>query len=384
MLSFAELKKQAAGDAIDTVLVCMVDMQGRLMGKRFTCPTSSRVGHEETHCCNYLLATDIEMATPDGYASTSWEKGYGDYVMKPDLSTLRPVPWLEGTAMVLCDLIDHHTHEPVPHAPRQILKAQVERAKAMGFTPMMATELEFFLFEKSFDDYRKSGFRDLAPLAGYNADYAIQLTTKEEYVMRPIRNLLVEAGVPVENSKGEAEAGQEELNIRYADALLAADHHTLAKQAVKEIAMQHGHSATFLPKWHHDKVGSAAHIHQSLMGKKGPAFHDAKDKLTMSATMKSYVAGLIEVLARHHVLPRALCEQLQAVPAGHLRANPRGLVGRQPYSRFPPVRRGDKGCARRMPHRRFGHEPLSCPGGAAGGGNQGYRGQARTCAADRR
>jgi glutamine synthetase len=274
MLSFAELKKQAAAGTIDTVLVCMVDMQGRLMGKRFHVSNFIESGHEETHCCNYLLATDIEMATPDGYASTSWEKGYGDYVMKPDLSTLRPVPWLEGTAIVFCDLIDHHTHEPVPHAPRQILKAQVERAKAMGFTPMMATELEFFLFEKSFDDYRKSGFRDLAPLAGYNADYAIQLTTKEEYVMRPIRNLLVEAGVPVENSKGEAEAGQEELNIRYADALLAADHHTLAKQAVKEIAMQHGHSATFLPKWHHDKVGSAAHIHQSLMGKKGPAFHD--------------------------------------------------------------------------------------------------------------
>ena len=294
MLSFAELKKQAAKGAIDTVLVCMVDMQGRLMGKRFHVSNFIESGHEETHCCNYLLATDIEMATPEGYASTSWEKGYGDYVMKPDLSTLRPVPWLEGTAIVFCDLIDHHTHEPVPHAPRQILKAQVERAKAMGFTPMMATELEFFLFEKSFDEYRKSGFRDLAPLAGYNADYAIQLTTKEEYVMRPIRNLLVEAGVPVENSKGEAEAGQEELNIRYADALLAADHHTLAKQAVKEIAMQHGHSATFLPKWHHDKVGSAAHIHQSLMGKKGPAFHDPKDKLTMSGTMKSYVAGLLK------------------------------------------------------------------------------------------
>jgi glutamine synthetase len=294
MLSFAELKKQAAKGAIDTVLVCMVDMQGRLMGKRFHVSNFIESGHEETHCCNYLLATDIEMATPDGYASTSWEKGYGDYVMKPDLSTLRPVPWLEGTAIVFCDLIDHHTHEPVPHSPRQILKAQVERAKAMGFTPMMATELEFFLFEKSFDEYRKSGFRDLAPLAGYNADYAIQLTTKEEYVMRPIRNLLVEAGVPVENSKGEAETGQEELNIRYADALLAADHHTLAKQAVKEIAMQHGHSATFLPKWHHDKVGSAAHIHQSLMGKKGPAFHDAKDKLTMSTTMKSYVAGLLK------------------------------------------------------------------------------------------
>jgi glutamine synthetase len=200
MLSFAELKKQAAAGTIDTVLVCMVDMQGRLMGKRFHVSNFIESGHEETHCCNYLLATDIEMATPDGYASTSWEKGYGDYVMKPDLTTLRPVPWLDGTAIVFCDLIDHHSHEPVPHAPRQILKTQVERAKAMGFTPMMATELEFFLFEKSFDDYPQVGLSRSCAAAGYNADYAIQLTTKEEYVMRPIRNLLVEAGVPVENS----------------------------------------------------------------------------------------------------------------------------------------------------------------------------------------
>ena len=296
-LSFEELKNRASDGSIDTVLVCMVDMQGRLMGKRFHVSNFVESGHEETHCCNYLLATDIEMATPDGYASTSWEKGYGDYVMKPDLATLRPLPWLEGTAMVICDLIDHHTHEPVPHSPRQILKTQVERAARMGFTPMMATELEFFLFEKSFDEVRKSGFRDLAPLAGYNADYAIQLSTKDEHVMRPVRNMLVAAGVPVENSKGEAEAGQEELNIRYADALLAADHHTIAKQAVKEIAMQKGHSATFVSKWHHNRVGSAAHIHQSLAGPDGPAFHDPDAELSMSATMKAYVAGLLKYSA---------------------------------------------------------------------------------------
>lgn len=293
-LDFDTLKSEAASGAIDTVLVCLIDMQGRLMGKRFHVSNFIESGFEETHCCNYLLATDLEMATPDGYAATSWEKGYGDYVMKPDLSTLRRIPWLEGTALVLCDLIDHHTHQPVPHAPRQILKEQIARAEAMGFTPMMATELEFFIFEKSYDEYRKTGFRDLAPLAGYNADYAIQLTTKEEHVMRPIRNLLVAAGVPVENSKGEAETGQEELNIRYADAMLACDYHTIAKQAVKEITMAHGHSATFLPKWHHDKVGSAAHIHQSLMGKDGPAFHDEADPLTMSEVMKAYVAGLLK------------------------------------------------------------------------------------------
>ena len=296
-LTLNALNDLAAKGEIDTVLVCLVDMQGRLMGKRFHVSNFLESGHVETHCCNYLFATDIEMATPDGYASTSWEQGYGDYVMKPDLTTLRRLPWLEGTALVMCDIIDHHTHEPVPHTPRQILKEQIKRAEAMGFTPMMATELEFFLFEKSFDDIRRSGFRDLEPISGYNEDYHILQTTKEEHVMRPIRNYLVEAGVPVENSKGEAETGQEELNIRYADALRCADHHTLAKQAVKEIADQKVHAATFLPKWHHEKVGSAAHIHQSLMSGEDNAFFDAGAELTMSGTMGSYVAGLLKYSA---------------------------------------------------------------------------------------
>ncbi|WP_049641933.1 glutamine synthetase family protein [Candidatus Rhodobacter oscarellae] len=296
-LTLDALKGLADQGEIDTVLVCLVDMQGRLMGKRFHVSNFLESGHVETHCCNYLFATDIEMATPDGYASTSWEKGYGDYVMKPDLATLRPVPWLEGTAIVLCDIIDHHTHEPVPHTPRQILKEQIRRAQGLGFTPMMATELEFFLFENSFDDIRRAGFRDLKPISGYNEDYHILQTSKEEHVMRPIRNLLVAAGVPVENSKGEAETGQAELNIRYAEALLCADHHTLAKQAIKEIADQRGHAATFMPKWHHDKVGSAAHIHQSLMASDGPAFYDGDAELTMSGTMRSYVAGLLKYSA---------------------------------------------------------------------------------------
>ncbi|MEM7718908.1 MAG: glutamine synthetase family protein [Pseudomonadota bacterium] len=293
-LTFDALKKAAKTGEIDTVLVCLVDMQGRLMGKRFHVSNFIESAHEETHCCDYLLATDLEMATPDGYASSSWEKGYGDYVMKPDLSTLRRLPWLEATAMVLCDIIDHHTHSPVPHAPRQMLKAQMARAKAMGFTPMMATELEFFLFRHSFDEVRRSGYRDLEPISGYNEDYNILQTSREEHVMRPVRNLLVEAGVPVENSKGEAETGQEELNIRYGDGLAAADHHTIAKQAVKDIAHSQGHAASFMSKWHHAKVGSAAHIHQSLFKGKSNAFYSAKAELTMSNTMRAYVAGLMK------------------------------------------------------------------------------------------
>ncbi len=293
-MTFDELKAAVADGTIDTVLACIVDMQGRLMGKRFVARHFVDSAYEESHCCDYLLATDLEMATPDGYASTSWESGYGDYVMKPDLTTLRPVPWLEGTALVLCDVLDHHTHEPVPHAPRAVLKRQIERLAAMGFSPVMATELEFFLFEKSYDEIRRSGFRDLQPISGYNEDYHIFQTTKEEAIMRPLRNHLVAMGVPVENTKGEAEAGQEELNIRYADALSCADHHTLAKHAVKEIAWQNGHAATFLSKWDHKRVGSASHIHQSLWHDGGNAFQDAGANLGMSELMRNYIAGLIK------------------------------------------------------------------------------------------
>ena len=296
-LGFDALKERVATGDIDTVLVCMVDMQGRLMGKRFHAANFVEHAHEETHCCNYLLATDMEMATPDGYAATSWEKGYGDYVMKPDLSTLRPVAWLEGTAMVMCDLLDHHTHADVPHSPRAMLKRQIERAAGLGFVPMAATELEFFLFEGTYDEVRKAGYA-LTPVSGYNEDYHILQTTKEEAVLRRVRNALYASGVPVENTKGEAETGQEELNIRYADATACADNHVIAKQAVKEIAWEKGRSASFMAKWHHAKVGSAAHIHQSLWTPDGTAaFHDERAPNTMSKTMRAYVAGLLKYTA---------------------------------------------------------------------------------------
>ena len=291
--TFEKLKQQVQDGQIDTVLVTMVDMQGRLMGKRFHAEAFLEGGFEETHCCNYLLATDLEMATPDGYVSTSWERGYGDYVMKPDLETLRPVPWLDGTAMVLCDILDHHSHEAVPHAPRAILKKQVERAAAMGLSPVMATELEFFLFDGTHDQIARNGFRNLQTISNYNEDYHIFQTTKEEGVMRPVRNHLRAMGIPIEGSKGEAEAGQEELNIRYADALACADNHTIAKHAVKEIAHLNGYAATFLPKWHHDRVGSASHVHQSLWKEGANAFFDSGRDLGKSALMDHYMAGLI-------------------------------------------------------------------------------------------
>ncbi len=294
LLSLEELSVCTENGEIDTVLACLVDMQGRLMGKRFHAVHFLDSAWEETHCCNYLLATDLEMATPDGYVATSWESGYGDYVMKPDLETLRVVPWLPGTVMVLCDVLDHHTHQPIPHSPRAMLKRQVERLSALGYSAMMATELEFFLFQKSFGEIQKEKFRDLEPISGYNEDYHILQTTKEEHVMRPVRNHLYAAGIPVENSKGEAEAGQEELNIRYADALDTADHHSIAKHAIKEIAWQQGHAASFLAKWHHSRVGSSSHVHQSLWKDGKSAFFDEEDKLGMSLLMKHYMAGLLK------------------------------------------------------------------------------------------
>ena len=293
-MNIEKLKRQIEQGVIDTVLTCIVDMQGRLMGKRLHAEAFLEIADGgETHCCNYLLATDLEMATPDGYASTSWSAGYGDYVMQPDLSTLRPVPWLEGTALCLCDILDHHTHDPIAFAPREVLKRQITRAQAMGFNPIMATELEFFLFQGTHDAIARGGFQNLQPISNYNEDYHILQTSKEEPIMRPIRNHLRAMGIPIEGSKGEAEAGQEELNIKHSEALATADHHTLAKHGVKEIAHLHGHAATFLPKWHHNRVGSAAHVHQSLWSNEQNAFYDARAAMGKSPIMDHYLAGLL-------------------------------------------------------------------------------------------
>ncbi|MBL3701840.1 glutamine synthetase [Sulfitobacter sp. BDSS02] len=293
-LTLDELRALSQTGEIDTVLVCVIDMQGRLMGKRFHAAHFCDSAWEETHCCNYLLATDLEMWTVDGYESTSWERGYGDYTMKPDLSTLRRVAWLESTAMVLSDIMDHHGHAPVAHSPRALLKAQIARLADMGYSPITATELEFFIFEQSFDALRKDQYRNLEPISGYNEDYSILQTTKEENVMRTLRNGLYNSGIPVEGSKGEAEAGQEELNIRYGGAMETADHHTIAKHAAKEIGWQQGHAVSFLPKWRPDRVGSAAHIHMSLRDKDGNSvFYDKDADLGMSELARHFLGGLL-------------------------------------------------------------------------------------------
>ncbi len=291
-MTLDQLNDAVAKGVIDTVLVASIDMQGRLMGKRFEAHFFCDGGWAETHCCNYLLAVDMEMTTVQGYKASNWGTGYGDYVMKPDMATLRLVPWLAGTALVLADLLDHHTHAPVPHSPRAILKRQVARARALGYEPMMATELEFYLFENSYEALRDSGYRDLKPVSAYNEDYHIFQTTKEEDVMRAVRNGLYGAGVPIENSKGEADAGQEEVNYKYSDALDTADNHSIVKHGIKEIAWTKGRSVTFMAKYDHRKAGSSAHVHQSLWIKDGtPAFEDKAGVHGMSALMKHYMAG---------------------------------------------------------------------------------------------
>ncbi|HLP70716.1 MAG TPA: glutamine synthetase family protein [Rhizobium sp.] len=293
--TFDDLKMDVAEGRIDTVLAVLVDMQGRLMGKRFQAEFFVESAYKETHSCNYLLATDMEMETVSGYQATSWEKGYGDYTMKPDLSTLRKTPWLEGTALVICDVLDHHSHADVPHSPRAVLKKQIKRLEDMGMKAFMATELEFFLFDQSYDDARMSGYRDLQLGSGYNEDYHIFQTTKEEDVMRAIRKGLQGAGIPVENTKGEASAGQGEVNVRYADALTMADRHAIIKNACKEIAWSRGKAITFLAKWNYSAAGSSSHIHQSLWSADGktPLFFDENGEHGMSTTMKHYMAGLL-------------------------------------------------------------------------------------------
>ena len=292
-LTFDELKAAVSAGEIDTVLVCLPDMQGRLVGKRFHADFFIDGGHDETHACDYLLANDIDMEPVPGYAATNWETGYGDFTLKPDLTTLRQIPWLEGTTLVLCDVLDHHHHTPVPHSPRALLKAQVARLEDLGMRAFLASELEFYLFDETYESARQKRYGDLATAAQYIEDYHIFQTSKEEGVMRAIRNGINAAGIPVENSKGEWGPGQEEINVRYADALEMADRHVILKNGVKEIAHLNGQAVTFMAKWDYELAGSSCHIHASLwdIDGKTPLFRDAGDEHGMSALMKNFMAG---------------------------------------------------------------------------------------------
>jgi glutamine synthetase len=288
------LKADIGSGTIDTVLVCFPDMQGRLIGKRFQAEFFLEGALDETHGCDYLLANDIDMEPVPGYAVANWEKGYGDFVMVPDLSTLMKAAWLEGTALVLCDLVDHHHHEPVPHSPRAILKSQLKRLEALGLTANFASELEFYLFDEDYRTIFEKGYRGLKTAGYYIEDYHIFQTTKEEGVIRAMRRQLQASGIPVENSKGEWGPGQEELNVRYAEALTMADRHVVMKNAMKEIAHAQGKAITFMAKWDYGLAGSSSHIHMSLARDGKNAFIEESDELGMSGLMKSFVAGQLK------------------------------------------------------------------------------------------
>jgi len=292
MLSLDQLKADVAAGAIDTVVVAMVDLQGRLVGKRFHARYFVDGGYQETHACNYLLGVDIEMEPVPGYKATSWEKGYGDFVLKPDLATLRKTPWLPGTALVICDVLDHHSHEDVPHSPRAMLKKQLQRLEAMQMKAYMASELEFFLFDDSYEVANQKGYRNLKTAAYYIEDYSVLQTSKEEVYMRALRNGLAGAGIPVENSKGEWGPGQEEINVKYAEALEMADRHAIIKNGAKEIAYNVGKAVSFMAKWDYGMAGNSSHIHQSLWSlDEKPLFLDKAADHGMSDLMKHYLAG---------------------------------------------------------------------------------------------
>jgi glutamine synthetase len=294
MLDLDALRDLVTSGAIDTVIVAMTDMQGRLIGKRFQADFFVDGAHEETHACDYLLANDIDMEPVPGYAAANWAKGYGDFVLKPDMATLRRIPWLEGAALVLADVLDHH-HQDVPHSPRQMLRRQVARLEAMGMTAFCASELEFYLFDESYESALSKRYQGLKSASPFIEDYGIYLTAKEEGVMRAVRKGLQGAGIPVENSKGEWGPGQEEINVRYADALTMADRHAILKNGIKEIAHAQGKSVTFMSKWRYDLAGSSSHIHMSLWDKAGrkPLFFDPAAEFGMSALMRSFMAGQI-------------------------------------------------------------------------------------------
>jgi glutamine synthetase len=290
MLTLDELRDEAEAGTIDTVVTAFTDMQGRLFGKRIQVEYFVEdVLEHGIEGCNYLLALDMEMDPVPGYELANWEGGYGDFGIAPDMATLRRIPWLDRTALVICDVVNHDG-SPVYASPRQILIAQYERARQMGFTPMCATELEFYLYKQSYAEAWEQDFRDLTPTIPYILDYHILATTMDEAYLGPIRRGMHGAGIPVEFSKGEAWYGQHEVNFRYADAVTAADRHTIYKNGVKEIAYLNGISATFMAKPSEKDIGSSCHIHSSLVDDDGKSvFVDGEEE---TDTFRHYLGGM--------------------------------------------------------------------------------------------
>ncbi len=298
-LSMSKFGQTVESGHVDTVLVVFTDMQGRLQGKRvharYFLDTVMDHGMEG---CNYLLSVDVEMNTVSGYAISSWDQGYGDFLIKPDMSTLRAAPWLPGTVMVQCDLawLDG---TPVRQSPRQVLAAQVQEATELGCVPFGATELEFIVFNGTYQDASDANYHGLQGSTRYNVDYSILGTSGDEPLIRDIRNTMYNAGLTVESSKGECNFGQHEIAFKYDQVLTTADNHVVFKTAAKELAARHGKSLTFMAKYD-EREGNSCHIHMSLRGADGsfifaeqdsPDFSDGR-----SPIFKSFVAGVLATL----------------------------------------------------------------------------------------
>jgi glutamine synthetase len=289
-LGVEELKRAVSVGTVDTVLLVIADMQGRLQGKRLTGRHFvEEVLTHDAEACNYLLAVDVEMNTVEGYAMSSWERGYGDFVMRPDLETLRPVAWHAATALCMADATWADGSDVVA-SPRQILRRQLERLARRGWQAQTATELEFIVFRDSYEAAWRKGYRDLEPANLYNVDYSMLGTARVEPLIRRIRNSMAAARMAVETSKGECNLGQHEINFRYGPALQTADDHVIYKSAAKEIAAQEGMAITYMAKWD-EREGNSCHIHLSLTREDGaPVFaHDG-------ALFERFLAGQLACL----------------------------------------------------------------------------------------
>lgn len=283
------LRSEVDAGRIDTVLLCIADMQGRLQGKRLSARHFvDEVVDHAAEGCNYLLAVDVDMNTVDGYKMSSWSTGYGDFVFAPDMDTLCVAPWLPGTALVMADL-QWEDGSPVVASPRQILRRQLDRLAERDLTAYAGSELEFIVFRDTYEQAWNKGYRDLEPANYYNVDYSMLGTARIEPLLRRIRIAMEGMGMPVESAKGECNPGQHEINFRYSDALTMADHHTVYKNAAKEIAAQEGYALTFMAKYN-ELEGNSCHLHFSLRGDDGsPVF--AGDGHSMSPMFEHFVAG---------------------------------------------------------------------------------------------
>jgi glutamine synthetase len=297
------LKKWISEGKVDTVILGFCDMQGRLVGKRFTADHFVTIMEKGAHFCDYLLGTDIEMTTPEGFAVVGWDKGYGDWTAKPDWDTLRLIPWLEKSALILADVVDEEG-TLVEIAPRSVLKRQLTRAAKKGFELQMASELEFYLIRETYEEAWRKGYEGLNLGGHYNEDYHLLQGTRNESLYRMFREQLTKAGIPVECTKGEAGIAQHEINVQYGPALESADRHVLLKHGMKEMAIQRGVAVTFMAKPDHSWTGSSCHIHVSLKNREQGqnAFYDPDEERGMSRTMRHFLAGVIRHMRETAIL----------------------------------------------------------------------------------